>query len=586
MNDLALALRPWIHIIGAITVVAALWAARDIALPIVLAALLSFLLSGPVRWFEKRIGRVAAVLGVVSLGFATIFVALWVVTWQLDGLIRNLPRYRQTLVTKVVQLRNVGKGGAVEELQKTIEDVKEGLSAPAPGTPRRRPTVVLTERLESGEVAFPWLGSLVGYVTQAGVVVTLVIFMLLERRDLRDRVIRLIGHGHVALTTKALDEAGSRVARHLLMQSAVNGIYGVAAAAGLWYLGVPYPYLWAVLGAALRFIPYLGPVLGAGAPIVVSIAATPGWSVPLQVMGMYALLELFTNLVLETVLYAGAAGVSHVGLLLSVTFWTWLWGPAGLLVATPLTVVMVVMGKHVRGFEVLATLLADHTALTPAQGCYQRLLARDTAEAAELVERFQAGDRTPAVFDDVLLPALVYLEADRLDDRVSADEEARVIGCVRELVEEAGAEAPAVEAPVRVLGWAANGAADEVALEMLARVVHDLPIEITMASRMLPSEILTAVREEGVAAVCIADLPPRSPSRTRYLLRRLRAQDSTMRIIVGRWGPAATEAGADDPIVLAGASHVSTTLADTRRYLQTLVAGAAMTGNGNGKASA
>ena len=179
----------------------------------------------------------------------------------------------------------------------------------------------------------------------------LVIFMLLERRDLRDRLLGLFGHGRLALTTKAIDEAGTRVSRQLLMQSLVNAIYGIAAGVGLYFLGVPYPLLWASLGAALRFIPYVGPVLGAGAPILVALAALEGWTRPLEVIALFVVLELFTNLVLETVLYAGAAGVSQVALLVSVAFWTWLWGPLGLLMATPLTVCLVVLGKHVPGLE-------------------------------------------------------------------------------------------------------------------------------------------------------------------------------------------------------------------------------------------
>ena len=211
--------------------------------------------------------------------------------------------------------------------------------------------------------------------------------MLLERRDLRDRLIGLFGHGRLAITTKAIDEAGTRVSRQLLMQSLVNLVYGIAAGVGLSFLGVPYPLLWASLGAALRFIPYVGPVLAAGAPILVSLAALEGWTGPLEVIALFVVLELFTNLVLETVLYAGAAGVSQVALLMSVAFWTWLWGPLGLLMATPLTVCLVVLGKHVPGLEFVGMLMADTPALAPEHGYYQRLLARDQGEAADLIDQ-------------------------------------------------------------------------------------------------------------------------------------------------------------------------------------------------------
>lgn len=595
MSDPSSSLKPWAQIIGTVTIVAALWAARDIAFPIVLAALLTFLLSPPVSWFERRIGRIPAVLGVVGIGFAGIAIALLIVTWQLDGLVRDLPRYRQTLVSKLAQMRNAGRGGAVEELQKTFEDVKEELGgapkpADGPGS-RRRPTVVLAERLESGESAFPWLGSILGMVTQAGVVVTLVIFMLLERRDLRDRIIGVIGRGHVALTTKALDEASSRVSRQLLMQGVVNALYGATAALGLWYLGVPYAMLWAALGSVLRFIPYLGPILGAASPILISAAATDGWKLPLQVSAFYAILELFTNLVLETVLYAGAAGVSQVGLLLSVTFWTWLWGPAGLLVATPLTVVLVVLGKHVRGLEAIATMMADTTALPASQGVYQRLLARDTAEAADLVERHARSDAPRSVYDALLLPTLNFVEADRLAGRLTAEEESQVYASLEELIGEAADQVRRVEAghaepetpaaaigpipPVKVLGWAANGAPDEIALAMLARLVDDLPVELTIRSKLMATEMIEVVRTEDIGVVCLADLPPGSPSRTRYLLKKLHEQAPELRILVGRWAPPEYADTSTEPLIRAGASHVGQSLADTRDVLQSIVEAAA-----------
>ena len=240
---------------------------------------------------------------------------------------------------------------------------------------------------------------MLGPLGTAGLVLVMVIFMLLERRDLRDRLIGLFGHGRFAITTKAIDEAGTRVSRQLLMQSLVNLVYGIAAGVGLYFLGVPYPLLWASLGAALRFIPYVGPVLGAGAPIVVSLAALEGWTGPLEVMALFVALELFTNLVLETVLYAGAAGVSQVALLMSVAFWTWLWGPLGLLMATPLTVCLVVLGKHVPGLEFVGTLMADTPPLAPEHGYYQRLLARDQGEAADLIDQYIKTESPRSVYD-------------------------------------------------------------------------------------------------------------------------------------------------------------------------------------------
>src|SRR6188474_257033 len=325
----------------------------------------------------------------------------------------------------------------------------------------------------------------------------MVIFMLLERRDLRDRLIGLIGHGQLATTTKAFDEAGSRVSRQLLMQSLVNLVYGIAVFVGLYLLHVPYVLVWATLGAALRFIPYVGPVLGAGVPILVSLAALAGWTGPLIVLGLFVVLELFTNLVLETVLYAGAAGVSQVALLVSVAFWTWLWGPLGLLLATPLTVCLVVLGKHVPGLEFLGTLMADRPALAPEYNYYQRLLARDPGEAAELIERHIKHAPAGTVYDALLLPALNYAERDRLEGRLSEAEESLVSDSTRELITDAAEwirevaqelaesnpiapapDLPGRRQPLRVLGYAANGTPDVLALQMLDHLVEDLPIDL------------------------------------------------------------------------------------------------------------
>ena len=290
----------------------------------------------------------------------------------------------------------------------------------------------------------------------------------------------------------------------------------------------------------LRFIPYVGPVLGAGAPILVSLAAAEGWAGPLYVVGLFVGLELFTNLVLETVLYAGAAGVSPVALLASVAFWTWLWGPLGLVLATPLTVCLVVLGKHVPGLEFLGTLLADTPALTPEYGYYQRLLARDESEAADLIEQHIKTESPRSVYDALLLPALNYAERDRLEQRLSPDEETDVIDATRELLSDAaesirglnleppalpdGLPLPGPREALRVLGYAINGVADELALAMLAHLLDDLPIHVEITrTRLQASELLSLVQEQGFSVVCLADLPPSPSSKTRYLVKRLRA---------------------------------------------------------------
>src|SRR6185503_16101181 len=399
MDDTSRSLKPWVIFAGCVLVVVVLYSAQAVLVPIALAVLLTFVLTPPVTWLQRWLGRVPAVLAAVTLVFIVLGLAGWGLARQIDHLADDLPTYRANILAKIADVRGVGKGGSVEKLQETIEGIKTDLGQSSAPTGRTSRAVMVTSEPVTGFSGFTWLGPIVGPIGTAGLVLAMMIFMLLERRDLRDRLIGLFGHGRLTITTKALDEAGTRVSRQLLMQSLVNLVYGIAAGVWLYVLGVPYPFVWAALGAALRFIPYLGPVIGAGAPILVSLAALQGWAGPLGVAGMFVVLELFTNLVLETVLYAGAAGVSQVALLVSVAFWTWLWGPLGLLLATPLTVCLVVLGKHVPGLEFVGMLMADTPALAPEYGYYQRLLAHDQSEAADLIERHVKTEAPRSVYD-------------------------------------------------------------------------------------------------------------------------------------------------------------------------------------------
>ena len=590
MDDTSQALKPWVTFAGCVLVVVVLYWAHAVFIPVALAILLTFVLTPPVTWLERLIGRVPAVLMVVTLVFLIGGLAGWGLVRQMNHLTKDLPRYRANVLEKIADVRFAGKGGSVEKLQETIDDIKTNLETT--DTPRgtvSRPVVVTSERVP-GFPGFTWLSPIIGPLGTAGLVVVLVIFMLLERRDLRERLIGLFGHGRLTTTTKALDEAGSRVSRQLLMQTLVNVVYGIVAGVGLYLLGVPYALVWAILGAVLRFVPYLGPVLGAGAPILVSLAALEGWMGPLAVVGLFVALELFTNLVLETVLYAGAAGVSQVALLVSVAFWTWLWGPLGLLMATPLTVCLVVLGKHVPGLQFVGLLMADTPALAPDYAYYQRLLARDQDEAADLVERHIKTEPPHLVYDTLLLPALNYAERDRIEKRLSAEEELAVIDATRDLLsdtaalikelhpeaaaplEQDDAPPPGPREPLRVMGYAVNGVGDELALLMLAHLVADLPISLEItATRMQPTELVAFVRDRGYTVVCLADLPPSPPSKTRYLVRRLHAALPDVRIVVGRWAPPALADESAVGVRDAGATLVASSLLETRTYFEGLM---------------
>jgi predicted PurR-regulated permease PerM len=574
MNDLIKALKSWTTFAGCVLVVAVLYWAQALLVPFSLALLLTFVLAPPVVWLQRRIGRVPAVLSVVILVFTFLGLAGWGVVRQMSSLSADLPTYRANIRAKAHDIQGVRYGASLSKFEQAMTDLQRDFGGPAPAGTKEKPLVVRSEPV-TGFSAMGWLGPVLGPLGTAVSVVVLVLFMLLEREDLRNRLLSLVGHGHLAVTTKALDEAGTRVSRQLLMQTLVNVIYGSLAAVGLWWFGVPYPLFWGAMGAALRFIPYLGPVSGAGGPILIAFAALPGWRHPLEVAAFYGILEVFTNFVLETALYAGAIGVSQVALIISVAFWTWLWGPLGLLMATPLTVCLVVLGKHVPGLEFLGTLLSDSPPLTPENSYYQRLLARDQAEAAEIVERYVKAQSADSIYDAMLIPALNYAERDRLEERLSPDEEAAVIETTRELIDLL-ADAPCAlpEAPVsippsgRVLGYPANGPSDELALRMLAQMLSGMPIVLeTTTTRVMASELVEYVRAGGYSLIVIADLPPSAPSRTRYLVKKLRAAHPDLRICVGRWSHASMADESPQPLTAAGASHVAATLAETRKYL-------------------
>jgi predicted PurR-regulated permease PerM len=572
----------WITFAGCVLVVAVLYWAQVVLVPVSLAVLLTFVLTPPVVWLQRRIGRIAAVLTVVSLVFTFAGLAGWGVIRQMSTVGTDIPMYRTNIRAKLHDIRGAQDDAYFSKFGKAIRELQAefGVTESAPGTPAK-PLVVSTEKASGFAAAawLGWLGPLVSPLSMAFFVAMLVLFMLLEREQLRDTILGLVGHGRLARTTKALGDAGERVSRQLLMQTVVNLVYGAIAAAGLWMFGVPYPLFWGAFGAVLRFIPYLGPASAAAGPVVLAFAALPGWTRPLEVAGFYLALEIFTNMILETILYAGAMGVSQVALLISVAFWTWLWGPVGLVMATPLTVCLVVLGKHVPGLNFLGTLLSDVPALTPDHTYYQRLLARDQAEAVEIVERCIKADPACNVFETMLIPALNYAERDRLEGHLSVEEEAAVIDTTREVLDilaeshvalpmsVSAAPSPGGQ-PLRVLGYAVNGPGDELALRMLAQVVSDLPIALEVTTnRVLASELVEHVRVNGYELICFADLPPSTSSKTRYLVKRVRAALPELRIVVGRWSHPSLAGDALQPLTEAGASHVSTSLLETRKYL-------------------
>ena len=571
MNDSRLP-KGWMHFAGGVLLVAVLYWAQSVIVPVVLAVLLTFVLAPVVFKLQWVLGRVGSVLVVVILTFSALGLAGWAVTQQMTSIVQQLPTYRLNIRNKIKDIRNVGKGGSVETIKDAVADIQHEFDSGQPGT-AAAPLVVQSSQV-AGLWGFPTVvGPLLEPLATAGLVVVLVIFMLLERQELRNRVIKLFGYGTLAATTRAFDEAGSRVSRYLFRQSLLNVIYGIAVGFSLYLIGVPYAVLWAFLSAVFRFVPLVGPWIAALCALLVSLGVFDGWLRPLSVGLVFVVLELVTSTVLEPLFYAGAAGISQVGLLVALAFWTWLWGGIGLLVATPLTVCLVVMGKHVPGLEFLSTLMAEDPDFENDVTYYQRLLAGDQAEAAEIVEHHIANGDPETVFDAIMLPALNYAQLDRVEGRVSIEEEAALVSLTDKLLAdlseartrslEAGDSRPAFA----VLGCPIEGEADSVALKMLARILP-APLELRItAAAMMSLDIIALVREQGYRVICIADLPPSPSKKSRYLVKRVRAALPEVKVIVGRWSTERFADEGDKALLAAGVDAVTTTLLETRDTL-------------------
>lgn len=570
-------------------IIASLYWAQAVLIPVALAILLTFSLSPVAGALERMaLGRLPSVILVVVLAFSLLGGIGWIVTLQFGSVASELPTYRKNIRQKIADIREAGRGGALEKVQETAEDVKEEFQkTDEPARFKEKPRQVVVNAEESSTF---WpiplaIGPMVERFASAGLVIVLVIFMLIQREDLRNRLIRLVGYGRLTFTTSALEEAGQRISRYLLMQTIINSSFGLAVGFALYLIGLPYAVLWGFLAALLRFIPYIGPVAAAIMPSALSLVVFQGWLWPLVIVGLFLGLELVNNMVLEPLLYGESAGVSGVGLLVAIAFWTWLWGPIGLVLATPLTVCVVVLAKYVPGMDFIAVLMGDQPALESNISYYQRLLAMDQAEAAEIVEEHCATHPQEQIFDAVLIPALNYARRDRELGRLTEEGEQFIFRATREILEdlkslkpESSSEASDSEkvtmaandftAPlpkVRILGCPARDEADELALHMFRRLLDSTRYDIeVMSEAVLTSEVVALIGEKSPAVIFIATVSPGGLAQTRYLCKRLRARFPNLKIAVGRWGM-----GSEDSsnILLAGADRVGATMIEAREQM-------------------
>ncbi|HEX8296518.1 MAG TPA: AI-2E family transporter [Chthoniobacteraceae bacterium] len=555
-------------LLGLAMVVAGLYFAREFILPLALAVLISFLLAPLIRRFERwHMGRVLSVLTATGLAFVIVGVMAYVVAGQMIDLANQLESYKSNLRSKLAVLKTDPAspfGRATKTMRELTDEIAAGGApsttadpkAAVPGAeraggasspPTAQPPVPVAVVYSPGNA----LEALRGFVTPmlgplgtAAIVVVFVIFMLLEREDLRDRVIHLVGHGRLNVTTQALDEAARRVSRYLLAQLIVNVSYGIPVAFGLALIGIPNAVLWGFLAILLRFIPYLGPWIAAIFPVALSLAVSESWSMPLYTIGLFIVLELVSNNVIEPWLYGASTGLSPMAVIVSAVFWTWLWGTVGLLLATPLTVCIAVLGKYIPSLAFLDVLLGDKPPIAVEERFYQRLLALDGEETLALVEEAAAKDGLAVAFDQLVVPALRLAETDVRNQDLEENTRRQMYQILRDLIGEVGT-APLVPAgAAQVLCLPASNDADEVASLMFSRLLA----EVGIRSRALSAKSMTSeLVEQSVSAapqlICVSTIPPCSAIPATHLCKRLRDRIPGIVLIVGLWGESAKDEG-------------------------------------------
>jgi predicted PurR-regulated permease PerM len=551
-------------------ILAGLYFGRDVLVPLALAVLLTFLLAPVTNWLERfRMPRVVSVVLTVVITFAGIGGIGYLVLREITTLSEDLPRYQDDIVQKIQHLRP--RSELVDRFSKATERVEQALQANQQPTTTPSTTTSIVGNLlgtptpddpipvrEYPEAPSPLqsfgavLGQLLGPLGTAGLVIVLVLFMLLDREDLRDRLLALIGKGRIDVSTQALHDAGTRISRYLAAQAIVNGSYGLVVLIGLQSIsfamtGKPFPsaLLWALLCAVLRFIPYLGPWLAAAFPVLLSFAAYPGYGVFIAVLAMFVINELISNNVLEPWLYGSSTGMSTMAVLAAAAFWTWLWGPIGLVLSTPITVCLVVIGKHVPQLAFFDVLLGDGSALTPPQRLYQRLLSGDEVETVEIVKEWttQHGNDPVRLYDELLVVALQMGERDFHAERIDEARVNRVRQMILQLARAAAADAPPPNDPTRgegklpkVLILPVSDEGDAVCAQMLALLLKRLPCEPkALSAERLTSELVEKAKTANAELIILSALPPEAVRRTYYLLQKLRTLVEPTRLISATW---------------------------------------------------
>jgi predicted PurR-regulated permease PerM len=576
----------------AVIIIAMLYFGREIFVPIALAILLSFVMAPVVVILQRiRVPRGLAVVSVAILAFALIFALGSLLATQLTQLAGDLPRYQSTISEKIQSFRETKAGrGTLERASDMLKDLGKEIDKPKDDASARASNAITNSNAPGQQAPVPvevrqpdpgaleslrtLIAPLVHPLATTGIIIIFVIFILLQREDLRNRLIRLAGSYDLQRTTAALDDAAGRLSRLFLTQLILNSAFGIVIGVGLWVIGTPSAILWGILATVLRFVPYIGAVIAAAFPLALAVSVDPGWSMLLWTLALFLTVEPIVGHVVEPMVYGHSTGLSPVAVVAAATFWTALWGPIGLVLATPLTVCLVVLGRHVERLEFLDVMFGDRPALSPPEIFYQRMLAGDPAEAAEKAEEFLKERSLASYYDEVALKGLQLAQIDaergaldqaRLtkirdavrefasdladqDDRpptkVHLTTDAEASSAVESVAENAAHEnlpvlrkdglPPEWLSEHPVLCMAGRSLIDEAAAIMLAQLstAHGLTARVEDAEALSTANVFR-LETTGVAVVCLVYLDSSGPAHMRYAVRRLKRKLPKAIIILG-----------------------------------------------------
>ncbi|HTC46771.1 MAG TPA: AI-2E family transporter [Candidatus Aquilonibacter sp.] len=547
--------------IAFVLAIAALYAGRQVFIPVALALVLSFLLTPVVTLLEKiHFGRLPAVLTVLVLSFAFMGAVTWGVASQLVQIMVELPDYKENLDLKIQALHSQ-KNGNLSKATATVQELNKELTA-VPGEisanlAKNREQATRSAHPISVQVAQPptgfvedlrsLLGPLAGPLETAAIVIIFTLFMLIKREDLRNRAIRLAGRGKLNVMTQALDDAGRRLSRYLLLQCLVNAGYGLLFGIALYFVGVPHALLWGVFAGVMRFVPYIGSLIAAIGPIAMALAVFPGWHHAGLAFAFFVILELLVSNVVEPLLYGAHTGISSLAILVAAVFWATLWGPVGLILSTPLTVCLIVLGRHVPQLNFLEVVLGDEPVLLPEQCIYQRLLATDMEEARAVAENYLKENSLENLYELVILPALKLAEHDRRASVLGDSAKTFVFESMKEMIEYFGdvyGEPQTTDAedgesrPQEFLGNAAcvpaTSGADELVAMMLGQLLRRSNCRAGELKPGSPEEIAASISHGDYRMVVVSSISSISASEARVLCKKL-GGISGLHIVMGLW---------------------------------------------------